>query len=144
VELQAQVVIDGKEYIVKIDGRTYHCAVDIALGYVGGKWKTVVLYYLMEGTKRYSELRRLIPDISEKMLAKALRELHNDGFVRRKSLRQIPPRVEYSLTKEGRTLAPLLGALADWGKGKTARSGGKMLVMENAPAYPPLGTQKSG
>src|SRR5437868_1814136 len=98
----------------------------------------------MEGTKRYSELRRLIPDISEKMLVKALRELHDDGFVHRKSHLQVPPRVEYSLTKEGRTLAPLLEALADWGKGKTGRSGGKMLVVENAPAAPHWGTQKSG
>jgi DNA-binding HxlR family transcriptional regulator len=113
--------------VVKIGGRTFHCAVDIALGFVGGKWKTVVLFYLMEGTKRYSELKKLMPDISEKMLAKALRELQADGFVHRRDYQVVPPRVEYSLTPEGRTLIPLLNALSEWGKGKSERSGGKML-----------------
>lgn len=126
------MIIDGQEYVVRIDGKTYHCAVDIALGYVGGKWKTVVLYYLMEGTKRFSELKRLMPDISEKMLAKALHELEADGFVKRHDHRSVPPRVDYSLTAEGRTLGPLLEALAEWGKGKTERSGGKVLAIELA------------
>jgi DNA-binding HxlR family transcriptional regulator len=125
------LIIDGKEYVVKISGKTYHCAVDIALGYVGGKWKTVVLYYLMEGTKRFSELKRLMPDISEKMLAKALHELEDDGFVKRRDHHTVPPRVDYSLTAEGRTLVPLLEALAEWGKGKTERSGGKVLTFEH-------------
>lgn len=124
------MIIDGQEYVVRIGGKTYHCAVDIALGYVGGKWKTVVLFYLMEGTKRFSELRRLIPEISEKMLSKALHELEDDGFVHRRDHRTMPPRVDYSLTEEGRTLTPLLEALAEWGKGKTARSGGKVLALE--------------
>ncbi len=123
------MIIDGQEYIVKIDGKTYHCAVDIAMGYIGGKWKPVVLYYLMEGTKRYSELRKLMPETSEKMLVKALRELQNDGFVDRHDHRTVPPRVEYSLTKEGRTLVPLLEALAEWGKLKTERHGGKLAVV---------------
>jgi DNA-binding HxlR family transcriptional regulator len=120
------LIIDGKEYVVKIGAKTYHCAVDIALGYIGGKWKSVVLFYLMEGTKRYSELRRLMPDITEKMLAKQLHELQNDGLVHRKAYRVVPPKVEYSLTKEGRSLAPVLGALADWGKAKSESSGGKI------------------
>lgn len=123
------MVIDGQEYVVRIGNKTYHCAVDIALGYVGGKWKTVVLYYLMEGTKRYSELRKLIPDISEKMLAKALHELQDDGFVLRRDHHTVPPRVEYSLSAEGLTLVPLLEALATWGKLKTERSGGKVLAI---------------
>jgi len=122
------LIIDGQEYVVKIDNRTYHCAVDVALGHVGGKWKTVVLYYLIDSAKRYSELRKLIPEISEKMLAKALRELQSDGFVRRHDHHTMPPHVEYSLTPEGRTLVPLLETLAEWGKQKTARSGGKVLI----------------
>ena len=135
------MVIDGQEYIVRIGSKTYHCAVDIALGYVGGKWKTVVLYYLMEGTKRYSELRKLIPDISEKMLAKALHELQTDGIIRRQDHHTVPPRVDYSLTAEGRTLIPLLEALALWGKGKTERSGGKMLAVQ---AVAPPGARRAG
>jgi DNA-binding HxlR family transcriptional regulator len=124
------MVIDDQEYIVRIGSKSYHCAVDIALGYVGGKWKTVVLYYLMEGTKRYSKLRKLIPDISEKMLAKALRELQADGIVQRHDHHSMPPHVDYALTEEGQTLIPLLEAMAAWGKLKTERSGGKVLAIE--------------
>jgi DNA-binding HxlR family transcriptional regulator len=126
------MIIDGKEYVVKIGDKTFHCAVDIALGYIGGKWKTVVLYYLMEGTKRYSELRRLMPDITEKMLAKQLHELQRDGFVHRKDYHVMPPRVEYSLTDEGRTLIPLLEELGNWGRDKSNRVGGKMEVVRGA------------
>jgi DNA-binding HxlR family transcriptional regulator len=124
------LVINGQEYVVRIGDKTYHCAVDIALGFVGGKWKTVVLYYLMEGTKRFSEIKRLMPDISEKMLAKALHELEQDGFILRRDHHSIPPRVDYSLTAEGLTLVPLLETLAAWGKDKTERSGGKVLAVE--------------
>ena len=126
------MIIDGKEHVITIDGRTFHCSVDIAIGYVGGKWKTVVLYYLMEGTKRYSELKRLMPDITEKMLARQLQELRKDGFIHRHDYRSTPPRVEYSLTDEGRSLIPLLEALSDWGKHK-AQMAGK--IHESAPAH---------
>ena len=128
------MIINGKSYVVQIGNRTFHCAVDIALGYVGGKWKTVVLFYLMEGTKRYSELKKLIPGISEKMLAKALRELQADGLVGRRDYGVVPLKVEYWLTPEGRTLIPVLNALADWGKGKAERSGEKMLEPKARPA----------
>lgn len=117
------MIIKDKERSVKIGDKTYHCVVDVAMGFVGGKWKAVVLWYLKGGTKRYSDLKRLMPDITEKMLAKQLRELQNDGLVTRKDYGVVPPRVEYSLSDEGRALVPLLEELAKWGRTKANNSG---------------------
>lgn len=113
--------VNGKEHTVTIGNRTFHCAVDVTLGFVGGKWKTVVLFYLMEGTKRYSELKQLMPEITDKMLSKQLRELERDGFIARQKIR--PLWVEYSLTEEGHILEPLLNEIAAWGRRKAAAEG---------------------
>ncbi len=96
-------------------GREFNCPVEAALAIVGGKWKGIILFYLRSDTRRFNELRRLIPGITQRMLTKQLRELEAHRIVHRKIYRQIPPKVEYSLTNFGRTLAPLLEALEDWG-----------------------------
>lgn len=83
---------------------------------LGGKWTVVILAHLKEAPRRFSELRRLIPDVSEKMLTQRLRELEAEGIVSRAVLSATPPHVEYDLTDEGRTLAPALQALYDWGE----------------------------
>lgn len=83
---------------------------------IGGRWKVYVLYYLFDGTKRLSELSRLIPDASQKVLIQALRELEEHGIVTRQVFAQVPPRVDYKLTRLGKSLQPLVGALCDWGK----------------------------
>lgn len=91
------------------------CAVEAALEVMGGKWKGVILYHLLEGTLRFGELRRKIPGITQRMLTQQLRELEEDGIVHREVFAQVPPRVDYSLTEFGGTLAPVVGQLSAWG-----------------------------
>ena len=91
------------------------CPVETALAVVGGKWKTVILYHLNDGVHRFGELQRRLPGITRKVLTQQLRELEADGIVARKVYGQVPPKVEYSLTKYGHTLRPVLKALCEWG-----------------------------
>lgn len=120
------MVIKGKEYAFEMNGKMYHCALDITMSLIGGKWKTVVLWYLRKEKKRFSELKRHIPEITEKMLSLQLRELEKDGLVQRTVYPEVPPRVEYELTDEGKTLVPMLEAMAAWGRRK-GKNEGKML-----------------
>ena len=94
---------------------------------VGGRWRVVLLSRLKEGVHRYGELRRLVPGISEKMLSQRLRELEADGLVRRRDLGRVPPHVEYELTDDGLSLAPVLQALYDWGAARAERDGIELL-----------------
>ena len=103
-------------------GKQYHCAVELAVDVIGGKWRPVILAHLKEGVHRYGELRRRIPDMSEKMLAQRLRELQEDGLVQRIEHEGKPAHVEYRLTEEGWSLAPVLQALYDWGTARAART----------------------
>lgn len=93
-----------------------HCPVEAALDLIGGKWKAVILFRLMEGTKRFNELHRLIPHVTRRMLTLQLRELEADSIITRKVYQQVPPKVEYSLTELGVTLKPVLEALKSWGE----------------------------
>jgi len=91
------------------------CRTDSALGKIMGKWKPIVLLVLMsEGVMRFNELKRSIPEITQKMLTQQLRELENDQLVHREVYAQVPPKVEYSLTENGKELKPILSALHDW------------------------------
>jgi DNA-binding HxlR family transcriptional regulator len=117
------MLINGKEMIVQMGEKNYHCALDITMDFVGGKWKTVVLWYLRKDTKRFSELKRLIPDITEKMLTIQLRDLEKDGLLSRTVYPEVPPRVEYFLTDFGKTLIPLLEELAKWGRNLAEKEG---------------------
>lgn len=110
------MIIDGDEYRIRMNGHVYHCALDVTMELVGGKWKTIVLWYLRKDRKRFSELRKLIPGITEKMLSMQLRRLEKDGFVSRTVYPEVPPRVEYALTAHGKTLLPLLEEIAAWGR----------------------------
>jgi DNA-binding HxlR family transcriptional regulator len=120
------MVIDNKERVVVINGQEFHCAMDITMSFIGGKWKTVVLWYLKKDKKRFSELRKLIPNITEKMLSLQLKDLEKDGIVQRKVYPEIPPRVEYYLTDFGKTLIPMLEEIALWGR-NLANAKGKMM-----------------
>ena len=91
------------------------CPVEAALEVIGGKWKGVILFHLLSDTYRFNELRRLMPGITQKMLTKQLRELEADKLIARKIYREIPPKVEYSLTDYGKTLGPVILALQVWG-----------------------------
>lgn len=93
----------------------FRCSVEAAIEAIGGKWKGVVLYHLADGTKRFNELRRLIPSVTQRMLTKQLRELEQDGIILRQVYAEVPPKVEYSLTEFGQTLMPILKELEQWG-----------------------------
>lgn len=123
------MLIDNKEKVFILGGKEYHCAMDVTMDYIGGKWKTVVLWYLRKDKKRFSELRRLIPNITEKMLSLQLKDLENDGIVKRKVYPEVPPRVEYYLTDFGKTLIPMLEEIAKWGR-TLAEAKGKMIDKE--------------
>jgi DNA-binding HxlR family transcriptional regulator len=92
------------------------CPVEATLELIGGKWKGVILFHLLDGTKRFSALQRAVGDITQRMLTRQLREMEADGLVARKIYPVVPPRVEYSLTDEGKTLAPVIDALKSWGE----------------------------
>ncbi|MFD0894263.1 helix-turn-helix transcriptional regulator [Luteolibacter ambystomatis] len=92
------------------------CPVMRTLEVMGGKWKPIILHYLDEGPRRTGELGRLIPQASGKMLTQQLRELERDGIVRRKIYREVPPKVEYSLTPRGESLRPIIRAMCEWAK----------------------------
>jgi DNA-binding HxlR family transcriptional regulator len=96
--------------------RPYICGLDAAIDVIGGKWKALVLWELHDGTRRFGELRRGLPGVSEKMLIQQLRELEADGIVHREVYRQVPPKVEYSLTPLGRSLNDALLPLGEWGE----------------------------
>ncbi len=112
----------SSETVTKCDGTPFHCPVEATLDVIGGKWKVVMLFFLMrEGTHRFAELRRKIPGVSERMLTQQLRELEEDGIVHRKVYPVVPPRVEYSLTAYGRTLRPITNLMCQWGKKHLSR-----------------------
>ncbi len=101
------------------------CPVEASLEIIGGKWKGLALYHLLDGTKRFSELKRLSGQVTQRMLTKQLRELEADGMVSRTVHPVVPPKVEYALTPKGRALGPVLVALRDWGLAN-ALSGGTL------------------
>ena len=91
------------------------CPVECTLEVIGGKWKCVILWHVRNRVRRFNELRRLIPDASQKMLTTQLRELERDGLIARRVYAEVPPRVEYSITSYGATLSPTLEAMCQWG-----------------------------
>jgi len=97
-------------------GREYPCCTSLTMGIIGGKWKTVILFYLLEGKLRYNELRKEMPTVTERTLSLQLKTLEKDGIIKRKVYTSKPPlKVEYSLTDFGKTLIPLIKSIADWG-----------------------------
>jgi DNA-binding HxlR family transcriptional regulator len=90
--------------------------VQTTLKVLGGKWKILILWHLKDQTRRFGELKRLMPEISEKMLIQQLRELEKDEIVHRNVYPDVPPRVEYSFTDYGRSLEPVLQSLCNWGE----------------------------
>ena len=94
----------------------YGCSVEATLAVIGGRWKPVIIFNLMHhGTMRFGELKKAIPDVTQRMLTNQLRELEADKVIARKVYAEVPPRVEYSLTDYGQTLEPIMFAMRDWG-----------------------------
>lgn len=104
------------------DGR---CPVEIALELIDGKWKGVALYHLLGETLRFNELRRRVPNVTQRVLTKQLRELERDGLVIRTVYAEVPPRVEYRLTELGESLRPIILALRQWGASYSQRPTGR-------------------
>ena len=101
---------------VKLKGKTYPCTVSLAMDLVGGKWKAVILYHLKDEAKRYNELRKEIPSVTEMTLSLQLKQLEKDGLLSRKVYGKKPPiKVIYSLTQFGKTFIPVLEAITQWG-----------------------------
>lgn len=99
--------------LVVING--YNCGLGAAFQVVGGKWKAVILWLLNERPHRFGELKRQLPGISERILINQLREMENDGIILRHDFKQVPPKVEYSVTPVGQTLNTALCPLSEWG-----------------------------
>ncbi|GEN77250.1 winged helix-turn-helix transcriptional regulator [Chryseobacterium hagamense] len=109
---------------VEINGKVYPCTVSLAMDLVGGKWKTVILYHLRDGKKRYSELRKEMISVTEMTLSLQLKQLEKDGLVSRTVFGEKPPiRVEYELTDFGKSFIPVLEAITAWGNGIVDKSG---------------------
>ena len=92
----------------------FNCGLEAALVVVGGKWKPLILFHLGPGKRRFGELRRLVSGVSEKMLIQQLREMQADGIIDRVDFKEIPPKVEYSLTDKGEELAGLLESMCEF------------------------------
>lgn len=99
-----------------------NCPVRATMEIIGGKWKPIILYYLKNGPRRFGELQRSIPHATKKMLTAQLRELETDGIVNRKVFEQVPPKVEYSVTRYGKTLLPIMELMAKWGKSHRSKA----------------------
>ncbi|MEV8348672.1 winged helix-turn-helix transcriptional regulator [Streptomyces niveus] len=117
----------------------YFCGIDAAMDVVAGKWKPLILWELNNyGTRRFAELRRGLPGVSEKMLIQHLREMEEDGLVHREVYRQVPPKVEYSLTEQGVSLNTALSSLGTWGTERMRRMGAEKVPVA-ASAEEPVG-----
>ncbi|WP_250255736.1 helix-turn-helix domain-containing protein [Chryseobacterium sp. Marseille-Q3244] len=99
-----------------IDNKSYPCCTSVTMRFIGGKWKAVILHHLIHGAKRYNELRKDIPTITERTLSLQLKQLEEDNIIDRKVYTEKPPlMVEYTLTEFGKTLLPVLEAITRWG-----------------------------
>ena len=115
----------------------FYCPVKLTADIIGGKWKPMILFYLEGGTRRFGELRKLIPGMTKKMLTQHLRELERDGIIHREVYAVVPPKVEYSLTKHGQSLKPILKLMSAWGVRHRSRYGtpvGRLRAQRNPPS----------
>ena len=109
-------MIDQEQKLHLFSGKEYPCCASLTMGVIGGKWKTVIIFHLMNGTLRYNELRKAMPTVTERTLSLQLKKLEEDGIVNRKVYTKKPPlKVEYTLTELGESLIPIVKSIAEWG-----------------------------
>ena len=108
------------------------CGLDTVLALIGGKWKMLILFHLCHGSRRFGELRRLLPGISEKMLIQDLRQMQESNLLVRKDYQQVPPKVEYSITPFGKALGKSMAPLCAWGAKNRKRALGKESLQKTA------------
>ncbi|MDD3411322.1 MAG: helix-turn-helix domain-containing protein [Eubacteriales bacterium] len=112
---------EGSRFILPISEeraekiKSYHCAVEVAVNTIAGKYKAIILYHLTKGTMRYNQIQKLIPQATPQMLSRQLRELEADGIIDRVVYPVVPPKTEYSLTAFGQSITPIVEALHLWG-----------------------------
>ena len=107
--------------LFSLNNKLYACGTSITMDIIGGKWKSVILFHLIEGKKRYNEIRKKLPVATERTLSLQLKQLENDGIIQRSVYTEKPPlKVEYSLTEFGKSLIPILHAIHDWGNALAA------------------------
>jgi DNA-binding HxlR family transcriptional regulator len=113
------------------------CPIEATVDILGGKWKAIILYYLFEGPKRFNQLKRLLPEVTQRMLTLQLRDLELNGIIHREIYPENPPRVEYSLKEFGASLGPIIVQMRDWGEAYTeqiqARKPQRMSAVPPAP-----------
>lgn len=115
----------GMDDVPRDEARAYLCPVDVPLQHLGGKWKLILCFYLLQRPCRHGELARLVPQVSQKMLTQQLRELEDSGLVHREVFDQVPPKVEYSVVETERaSLELVVDALCKWGLGYVDQHGG--------------------
>jgi len=100
--------------MMRFKGIEYNCSMELTLDIIGGKWKPIIIWHLGKRTMRFNELKRSLPNITQKMLTQQLRALEDDELINRIAYNQVPPKVEYSLISYGRSLLPILANLCDW------------------------------
>lgn len=108
---------------MKCENAGYHCPVGTTLNIIGGKYKSLILWHLIDHTARFGELSRFIPQATPKMLTQQLRELEEDNLIIRTVYPVVPPKVEYALSALGNSIRPILEAMYDWGTDYLARNG---------------------
>ena len=101
---------------MNVSGKIYNCPIEATMELIGGKYKTIILFHLRGRTLRFTELRKLIPQATPKMLTQQLRELEEDNLISRIVYPVVPPKVEYSLTGFGNSIIPILDVMCDWGR----------------------------
>ncbi|SFG34621.1 transcriptional regulator, HxlR family [Desulfotomaculum arcticum] len=101
--------------MIKYRDTEYRCSMELTIDLIGGKWKSLILWNLGEDTLRFGELRKKLPQVTQKMLTQQLRELEKSGLVNRFVYTEVPPKVEYSLTPAGKSILPILASLCQWG-----------------------------
>ena len=105
------------------ENREYSCSFEFALDIISGKWKGMILWHLSHGTLRYGELKKLLGNITQKMLTQTLRDLEKNQLITRKVYPVVPPKVEYTITQEGMKLIPIFQQLQEWGSDIGAKLG---------------------
>jgi len=105
--------VEIKRY--NLDGTFFYCPVDLTLSVIGGRWKGLVFWNLRDGARRYGEFKKILIGINDKMLSQVLKELEKSGVVDRKVFEVMPPKVEYSLSEEGKKLLPVMKLMSEWG-----------------------------
>ncbi|BDD06492.1 winged helix-turn-helix transcriptional regulator [Aureibacter tunicatorum] len=124
------MIINGQKKAYKVDEQLYHCGTAATMSFIGGKWKCITLWYLRKEPKRFSELKSLLPDMTEKMLSLQLKALANDGLIARKSYgNKAPYVVIYNLTEFGESLIPVIETITSWGK-KWAEQKGELIEVD--------------